>query len=320
MTLSQIVITGTFLAPDGSPASGTVCATLSDEIVNGVDVIAPSPICGVLNSTGQLVTQGGLPFKLYANDDPASLPPGSTYSFVFQIPDLTAFSAVVPHGAPGATIDLSALIPAAVIPCTAAYIPVSLGQTAPGEVPVWNGSAWAAAGLGEIHVVGDDGGATSYASGFGIDGDAWITVANGETSQYGTPYTSPLSLANLLIWNAGYFEGASTFASVPNLQSDVTPFDPMCYWKDADGKVSLRGVVLMLPPYDVTVPVFTLPEGFRPVVAVSLSIGALPGFYGAGWIVLPSGAVWSHAALVNSLFEGAYALAIDICGSFRTDA
>lgn len=113
MAFTVITITASFDRPDGQPASGTVTATLSETIQNGTEVIDPTPIVGVLNSSGQLVNDSGLaPFTLVANDDPATTPAGSVYSFLVELDSAPVDdgSAVVPHTASAGTIDLSVLL------------------------------------------------------------------------------------------------------------------------------------------------------------------------------------------------------------------
>lgn len=114
MTLTLITITGTFVQPDGTdPLTGKVTATLSEAIQNGTTTIEPQPRVGVLNSAGQLVNEAGTAFQLYANDDAATVPPGSTYEFVVEIENapLRDGSVTVPHTAAAGTIDLTVLLP-----------------------------------------------------------------------------------------------------------------------------------------------------------------------------------------------------------------
>lgn len=113
MTLSLITITATFNVPGGGdPLTGKVTATLSEAIQNGTTIIEPEPIVGVLNDAGQLVANDGeSPYRLYANDDAATIPAGSRYSFLVEIESapVREFQAVVGHIT--SPIDLTALAP-----------------------------------------------------------------------------------------------------------------------------------------------------------------------------------------------------------------
>jgi hypothetical protein len=111
VAFTQVTITGSFIRPDGQPAYGTVTATLSEPIANSGQQIDPTPVTGVLVA-GQLKDDTTeLPFVLEANDDPGTTPAGSSYRFVIELDSapVDEFAAIVPHTAPGATIDLEAL-------------------------------------------------------------------------------------------------------------------------------------------------------------------------------------------------------------------
>lgn len=111
MSATQITVTGSFERPNDESAQGGVIATLSTAIQNGTEIVEPTPILGTLNEEGKLVSESLEAFKLVANDDPATTPTGSTYLFVIELDNapVRSFSAVVPHTAPGGTIDLSTL-------------------------------------------------------------------------------------------------------------------------------------------------------------------------------------------------------------------
>lgn len=111
MAFTLITITADEVEPNQQNASGTLTAALSEAISNGVQVAEPEPVSGIITN-GQLYDSSGVqPFKLVANNDPATTPQGSTYSFVVQVGSapVREFTAVVPYNATGATIDLSAL-------------------------------------------------------------------------------------------------------------------------------------------------------------------------------------------------------------------
>jgi hypothetical protein len=113
MAFTTITLTGQFYNPDGTPAHGTVTATLDTAITNSDHTIEPTPITGIINSTGQLVAVTGEPFTLTANNDSATLPTG-TFSY-FTVTTVGAapqsFTAIIPYNAPSSTIDVSALVP-----------------------------------------------------------------------------------------------------------------------------------------------------------------------------------------------------------------
>jgi hypothetical protein len=112
MAFTSITITSTELCPDGSPAAGTVTATLTQQMVNGSDVAEPTPVAGVYDDAGQLQSDTGVePFVLLANDDPGTTP-GAMYRFTIEIDSAPVRTGIasVPHDAAGATIDLSVLL------------------------------------------------------------------------------------------------------------------------------------------------------------------------------------------------------------------
>jgi hypothetical protein len=113
MAFTQITITASDVRADGTPAQGTVTATLSEQIQNGTAVIDPTPIAGTLNVEGDLVDASAKPFVLVATNDPATLPQGATYEFVIELDSapLRSGSAIVPYNAAAGTVDLSVLVP-----------------------------------------------------------------------------------------------------------------------------------------------------------------------------------------------------------------
>lgn len=121
MSVTPIAITGAYARPDGSPAQGTITATLSEPIVNAKQVVEPTPIHGFLNAEGKLVqaikregvVESSVPFVLDANDDAGTEPKGSHYAFVVQLDNapVRAFYASVPHAAVSGTVDISELEP-----------------------------------------------------------------------------------------------------------------------------------------------------------------------------------------------------------------
>lgn len=106
-----IKVTGAFERADKTPATGTITATLSGKITNGELTIEPTPILGELNNEGKLIAQSGGPFELAANDDPATLPVGTTYSFVVKLDNapVREFDATVKHAAVKGEVTLTEL-------------------------------------------------------------------------------------------------------------------------------------------------------------------------------------------------------------------
>lgn len=114
MAFTQITITGSFDRPDGQPAQGTITATLSARMVNGTEVIEPTPISGQLDAAGALKDDSGEQrFTLAANDDSATTPTGTVYRFVLELDSgpIDPFEASVPSAAPAGTIDITELMP-----------------------------------------------------------------------------------------------------------------------------------------------------------------------------------------------------------------
>jgi hypothetical protein len=110
VSFTQVTITGTEERPSDEPASGTVTATLSEQIQNGTEIIEPTPVVGELVE-GVLLDQAGEPFTLAANDDTGTTPTGSEYEFVLELDNapVREFRAAVPHTAPEGKIDLTTL-------------------------------------------------------------------------------------------------------------------------------------------------------------------------------------------------------------------
>jgi hypothetical protein len=110
LSLTLLTITGTFPGD-----SGTMCATRSGVMVNGVDEIEPDPVCGVILNGILYASDAQNPFVYFADNDLASEPIGLHTTFQIQIDGapLDEFSAVVPYTAAAGTIDLIALREAA---------------------------------------------------------------------------------------------------------------------------------------------------------------------------------------------------------------
>lgn len=113
MTFTLITITADELRPDLDAATGTVTATLSEQIQNGTEIVDPTPITGILAPGGLFDDSGIQPFKLAPNDTPGTSPMGSTYELVIESDSapLRSGTVNVPYNAAGLTIDLSVLLP-----------------------------------------------------------------------------------------------------------------------------------------------------------------------------------------------------------------
>lgn len=111
MSLTTITITTTEKRANGEAAQGTITATLSETIHNGSEAIDPTPIVGELNSEGKLKSQSGTPFTLIANDDTATTPAGSTYTFLIELDNapVRSFAAVVKHTSADGTVTIGEL-------------------------------------------------------------------------------------------------------------------------------------------------------------------------------------------------------------------
>ena len=109
MSFTTVTITATETRPNGEAAQGTITAQLTMQLVNGEDILDPTPILGVLNDEGELVAQSGGAFKLAANDDTATEPKGSRYQFTVNLDNapVRSFYASIPHTA--GSVDLSEL-------------------------------------------------------------------------------------------------------------------------------------------------------------------------------------------------------------------
>jgi hypothetical protein len=110
MALTSITITATETAPSGGEATGTITATLSEQIQNATTTIEPEPILGELVG-GKLLNQAHKAFTLYANDDAATSPAGTYYSFVVQVAGapVREFTAIIKHTAAEGKVDITEL-------------------------------------------------------------------------------------------------------------------------------------------------------------------------------------------------------------------
>jgi hypothetical protein len=104
MAFTNIEITGTFKGPSNEALTGRVTATLSTPIQNGTTSITPTKITGN-------VANGVLSMKLAANNDPATLPTGSFYTFRIELQrtEVREFTAIVEYNVAEGKVDISKL-------------------------------------------------------------------------------------------------------------------------------------------------------------------------------------------------------------------
>lgn len=107
MGITSITLTGTFANADTTAASGTVSLTLNEPIANSTVIYHTQPQICTLNGDGEISQ------VLVANDDTATTPTGSFYTVVEDIDGAPnrEYTVVIPHTAPGGTVDLSTLMP-----------------------------------------------------------------------------------------------------------------------------------------------------------------------------------------------------------------
>lgn len=119
MSFTPITMTGTVRLADGTPASqAEVTFTLSAPISDGSDLVAATPVVATCDA------QGAFSVVLNANDDPTTMPRGTSYGVLIQQDGRTLdrFSVVVPHDATGATVDLFTLAPVSTSPPAVQYV------------------------------------------------------------------------------------------------------------------------------------------------------------------------------------------------------
>ncbi len=99
---SQVTITGNY----GPGATGTLTFTLTLPMSNGGVIMTPSPVVATL-SNGQFSIQ------LAANDDAATVPPGTFYGVTEQIVGAQPrdYFISVPSASAGGSIGIDALMP-----------------------------------------------------------------------------------------------------------------------------------------------------------------------------------------------------------------
>lgn len=104
MAFTLVEIAGTFAQASSKPGGGKVTATLSKPIENSNKTLQVAPIKAPIQN-------GKVVLKLYANNDPETLPQNSFYTFLVEPAqaDSYTFKTIVPHNAVGGKIDLSEL-------------------------------------------------------------------------------------------------------------------------------------------------------------------------------------------------------------------
>ncbi len=108
VSFTSIVLTHTFLNPDGSGASGNAVFVLSGRMTNGTtSYMASAPITSAFSSAGALSQ------ALPANDDIATTPTGQTWLVTINVAGARPeqYEIVVPHAAVAGTADLGTLLP-----------------------------------------------------------------------------------------------------------------------------------------------------------------------------------------------------------------
>ena len=101
MSFTMIALQAKFTNADGSPASGTVCATPNSHLENfdpGGEPQTMEPVCGLLDPNGRLVSQSYQSLVIAATDDPGTIPIGASYTFTIKLDgqDLVEFSSPLP--------------------------------------------------------------------------------------------------------------------------------------------------------------------------------------------------------------------------------
>jgi hypothetical protein len=101
MSFTKIALEGSFQNPDGSPASGTLCAVPDSSLRNydgSLEEMSNQSICGVLDASGRIVSQGLTAFVINATDDTGTVPVGAFYTFTLKLDgqDVIEFSSPVP--------------------------------------------------------------------------------------------------------------------------------------------------------------------------------------------------------------------------------
>lgn len=104
MAFTPVEVTGTFKGANKEALAGRISATLSTPIQNADVSISPTKI--VSNLVG-----GVLSMNLVANNDPATLPVGSFYTFRIELQrtESREFKALVEYNVPEGKVDISKL-------------------------------------------------------------------------------------------------------------------------------------------------------------------------------------------------------------------
>lgn len=143
MTFTEVVVTRTYRAADGRPASGSVLFTPSSVMVNG-DTVIEAPV------TAALASSGIMSITLVANTDSATSPVGVAYLVEERLTGQPTrrYAVIVPHDQ-GGTVDLATLTtlvaPTYQPPTFALADATDVASTAPttGQALVWTGTTWA---------------------------------------------------------------------------------------------------------------------------------------------------------------------------------
>src|ERR1039458_8069610 len=111
MSFTSRTVVATYLRNDLSPCSGTVTASLSCDISDGVRDVPTTSIIATLDGSGSVS------WVLLANDDPTTQPVGSYYEFKEQIvgSSLNVRRAVIPSAGSG-NVQLLEIAPTTTTP------------------------------------------------------------------------------------------------------------------------------------------------------------------------------------------------------------
>lgn len=105
MSFSQVVITHTFLNPDGSTATGLVSFKHTGRMTNGTSTIMPQQLDATLN------TGGALSQAVTSTEDTGTVPNDVMCQVTIHLTgsDGVTYEVAVPSG--GGTVDLGSLLP-----------------------------------------------------------------------------------------------------------------------------------------------------------------------------------------------------------------
>ena len=102
MSFTSVTVTGTYVLPNAGVAIGSVTFQPSDEMRNGGVIVPAAPVTVTLDGTGHFS------IGLWANDDSATLPTGTSYTVTEDLgAEVRTYNVVIPSAS--GTVDLSTL-------------------------------------------------------------------------------------------------------------------------------------------------------------------------------------------------------------------